>query len=103
MGKDNYASENFGPHEDEKFTLEEQNIEWDYRNLVGESLDTGSYVRDNLLGHTSQNGLLTSELLSSLRKIRLSKQEFPTGKPISDIKNHHSGSQNDNPFHLFNK
>lgn len=45
---DDNASGNFWSYGDEKSTLEEQNIENDYRNLVGKSSDTESYTRDGL-------------------------------------------------------
>ena len=72
-GKDNYASEIFGPHEDEKSILEEQEIERDHRNLVGKSSDTRSDARDGLLRHAPQAELLTSESSSFLREIRFSE------------------------------
>ncbi len=46
------TSENFMPHEDEKSIFLEQDIEKDYRNLVGKSLDTGICVKDGLSGCT---------------------------------------------------
>ncbi len=49
------------PHKDEKFILEEQNIESDYRNLVSKSLDTRNYAKNDLLRHNLQAGLLRSE------------------------------------------
>ncbi len=101
-GEDENTSENFGLYEDEESILEEQDIERDHRNLVGESSDTGSSVKDGLSRRIPQDGLLTSELSSSLREVRFSEQEFPADIPISDIKYHHPGSQNNNPFYLFN-
>ena len=53
-------------------------------------------------GHTPQDGLLANELSTSLREFRFSKQEFPTSKPVSNIKYPHLGFQNNNLFHLFN-
>ena len=100
--EDNDASENFEPYKDEKSTLAEQKIEGDYRGLVGKSLDTRSRARDDLSGHISQTGLFTSKLSSSLREVRFSKQIFPTGKLVSDIKYHYLGFQNNNPFYQFN-
>ena len=102
LKEDNNASENFGPHEDEESTLEEQDIKGDHTNLVGKSFDTGSRTGDGLLGRTSQNKLLTSESSSFLREVRFSEQEFLVGKPVSDIKYYHSGFQNNIPFHPFN-
>ena len=101
-GKDDDASENFGPHKDEESILKEQKIEGDHRDLVGESLDTGSRAKDGLSRHTPQTGLLASESSSSLREVRFSEQEFPAGKPVSNIKYHHLGSQNNNPFYPLN-
>ncbi len=101
-GENENTSDNFGLHEDEKSILEEQDIEGDHRYSVGESLDTRSHARDGLSGRTSQDGFLASESSSSLREVRFSEQEFPAGISVSDIKNYHPGSQNDNPFHPFN-
>ena len=70
--------------------------------MVGKSSDTRSCARDNLSGCTLQDGLFASESSSSLKKVRFSEQEFPTGKSVSDIKYHHQGSQNNNLFHSFN-
>ena len=85
-GEDDDASENFGPNEDEESTLAEQEMEGDHRDLIGESSDTKICVRDGLSGHTPQAGLLASESSSSLREVRFSEQEFPTGKPVFDFK-----------------
>ena len=71
--EDDDVSENFGPHKDEEFILEEQEMEGDHRDLVGESSDTGSCARDGLSGYTPQAGLLASELSSSLREVRFSE------------------------------
>ena len=100
--KDDNASENFGLYKDKESILEEQDIKKDHTNLVGKSLDIESRARDGLSRRTPLNGPFASELSSSLREVRFSKQEFPTNKPISDIKYHHSGSQNNNLFHPFN-
>ena len=100
--EENNISENFGLHEDEKLTLEEQDIEKNHKNMVGKSLDIGSHTRDGLSGHTPQDGLFAREFSSSLREIRLRKQIFPVSKPLSDIKYHHLYSQNDNAFRPFN-
>ncbi len=72
-GEDDNTSDNFGLYEDEEFILEEQDIESDYRNLVGESSDTGSHARDGLSRRTPQDGLLASESSSSLREVRFSE------------------------------
>ena len=101
-GEDDNALENIGPHEDEKFILKEQKIQGDHRDLVGKSLDIRSCARDGLSGHTPQAGLLTNESSLSLKEVRFSEQKFPAGKPVSDIKYHHPGSQNDKPFYPFN-
>ena len=101
-GEDDNASENFGPHEDEKSTLEEQDIERDHTYLINKSLDIRCCARDGLLERTPQDGLLASESSSFLKKVRFSKQEFLVGKLVSDIKYYHLGSQNDNLFHSFN-
>ncbi len=74
---------------DEKSILEEQDIERNYRNLIGKSSDTWSHIKDSLLGHTSQDRLLVSELSLSLREVRFSEQKFLVGKPVLDIKYYH--------------
>ncbi len=81
--------------------MEEQNIERDHRNLVDESLDTGSRVKDSLSGRSPQTGLFGSKLSLSLREVRFSDQEFAIGKLISNIKYNHFGFQNNNPFYPF--
>lgn len=73
LGEDDNTSENVGFYEDEKSTLEEQDIEEDHRNLVGKSSDTESCVRDDLSEHTPQDGIFASELLSSFKEVRFSK------------------------------
>ncbi len=100
-GKDDNTSGNFGLYEDEKSTLEEQDIKADYRNLVSESSDIGSHARDGLSRHTPQARLLGSESSSSLREVRFSDQEFAASTPIFNIKYNHPGFQNNNPFYLF--
>ena len=52
LGKNDDASENFGPHKNEKFTIDKQKMEKDYKDLVGKSSDIGSRTRDGLSGHT---------------------------------------------------
>ena len=101
LRKEENISENVGPHEDKELILEEQDIEEDHRNLGDESLDTGSRIRDSLLGYTSQTGLLRSESLSFMRKIRFSDQEFAAGIPISNIKYNYPRFQNDILFYPF--
>ncbi len=101
LGEDNNTPGNLGPHEDEESILEEQDIERDHRNLVGESSDTGSRARDGLSGRTPQAGLLGSESSSSLKEVRFNDPEFIAGTLVSNIKYNHSGFQNNNLFHLF--
>lgn len=96
------ASENSWLYEDEESILEKQNIKRDYRDLVSKSLNTGSSARDGLLRRIFSDRLYTSELSSFLIEVSFSEQEFPTNKPILNIKYHHLGSQNDKFFYLFN-
>lgn len=51
-GKNDSASEYFRPYEDNKYTLNKQNIEKDHRNLVSKSLDLKSHTKNNLLRYT---------------------------------------------------
>ena len=88
--EDDNTSKNFGPYEDEEFTLKEQEIEKDYTNLVSKSSDTESYIRDGLSGHTPQDGLFINESFSFLKEVRFSKQKFPASKLISNIKYYYS-------------
>ena len=92
---------NFGSHEDEKLTLEEQDIEKDYRNLGGKSLDIESHAKDGLAGRTPQAGLFGSESSSSLREVRFSDEEFAADILIFNIKYNHPRFQNDNTFFPF--
>ena len=92
---------NFGPHEDEKSILQEQDIERDHKNLGGKSSDPENRARDGLARHTLQTGLFGIELSSSLREIRFSDQEFAAGIFIFNIKYNHSVFQNDNSLYLF--
>ena len=73
LGKDHNTSENFGLYKDEESPLEEQDIEKDYTNLVGKSLDTKNYIRDGLSGYTPLDGLFASELSSFLKEVRFIK------------------------------
>ena len=98
LGKDDNVSENFALCEDEKSTLEAQNIKRDYKVSVSKSLDRGRRART---GRTPQDGLLGSNSLSSLREVKFNKQEFPTGTLVSSIKYDHLESQNDNFFYSF--
>lgn len=82
--------------------LKEQDIERDQSNVMSEKSDTRICARDSLLRYTPQDQLLISKSLASLREIQFSKQEFLTGKPISDIKFSHLDSQNNNLFYSFN-
>lgn len=86
LGEDNDVSENFKLHKDEKFILEEQNIERDYRDMVNKSSNTRSRAKNGLLGRTPQDRLFASELSSFLREISFNEYEFSVVKPISDIK-----------------
>ncbi len=98
--EDNHTSENFGSHEDDK--SEEQDIERDYRNSVGENSDTRSCARDSLSRCTLQDRLLANELSVSLKEVKFSEQELPISKPVSDMKYPYLDSQNNNLFHSFN-
>ena len=102
QGDDYNASNIFRPYKDEESTLEKQDIERDYTNLVRENSNTGSRAKNGLSERIPQNGLLASESLSFFREVRFSEQKFPVGKPISDIKYYYLSSQNHNPFKLFN-
>lgn len=72
-GKNDNTSKNFGPHEDEKSILKEQDIEKDYRILVNISLNTRNHVKHGFSGRTLQDGFLINELSSSLIKVWFSK------------------------------
>lgn len=48
LKNNNNALENFEPHKDEKFTLEEENTEEDCRKLVSESSNTRSHTKASL-------------------------------------------------------
>ena len=91
MGEDKNASNNFGPHRDEKLILEEPDIEEDHRNLGGKSLGIGSHIKDGLSEYILQTKLFKNELSSSLRKVRFRNQKFATNIPISNIKYNHLG------------
>ena len=51
--------------------------------MISESSDTRSRARS---GRTLQDGLLRNDLSSSLKQVEFSKQKFPAGTPISNIK-----------------
>ena len=68
--EDDNASDSFRFYQDDESISEAQDIEGYYRDLLGESSETRSRAR---VRHISQDGLLGSELLSSLKKVRLSK------------------------------
>ena len=74
LAEDDNASDYFMHHKEEEYPLgsKKQDIEEDQRNLVGKTSDNES-VKDMLLRHTPQNGLLGSESLSSLKKVRFSE------------------------------
>ena len=96
--EDDNVSDNFGFYKDEKSTTEMQDIERDHRDLVGENSDTRSCAR---AGRTSQDRLFESRSPSSLREVRFSEQELPTGTPVSNIKYDHLESKDNNLFYLF--
>ena len=100
--EDDNSSENFEPYEDKKSILEEQKIESNHRDLVVETLDTESHVRNGLSKHTPQGWLPANKSSSFLREVRFSKQKFSAGKPILDIKYCHPGPQDNNLFYPFN-
>ena len=102
LGKNDNASENFGPHEYEKSTLEEKDFGKDYTNLVGKNSDTRSRLKDGLSRPIPKDDLLASESILSLKEFKFSEIEFSIGKPVLDIQYHHLGSQNNNLFHQFN-
>lgn len=102
LKKKNDILEIFGSYKDEKFILQKQDIEKDYTNLVGKSLNTRSYAKKSLLRYIPQNRLYANELLSFLREISFIDQEFFVDKPISDIKYYYLNSLNNNFFNLFN-
>ena len=49
--EDDNALEYFGYHKEEKYTLDERDIEKHHRNLVSKSLKIGSRAKDSLFGH----------------------------------------------------
>ena len=69
-GENNNTLDNFGTYEDKKFIPEVQNIEEDQRNLISKSSAIGSRAR---AGCTLQDGLLRSDLSSSLKEVRFSE------------------------------
>ena len=70
--------------------------------MVGKRSDLRSYARNSLSRHTPQNGLFANKLSLSLKDIKFNKQKFLTCKLVSDIKYHHSGSQNTKLFYPLN-
>lgn len=88
------------PHEDERSTLKEVDIEGDHKNWLGKSLDTESYARNGLSERTPQAKLLRKSSLS-LRKVEFSNQKFAAYILISSIKYNHLMFQNYNFFHSF--
>ena len=85
LREDDNILENFGSNEDWESILKKPDFEKDHTNLVGKNLNIGSYTRNGLLGRISLNKLLVSESSLSWKEVRFSKQEFSTGKSISDI------------------
>ena len=94
--------ENFGPHENEKSILKEQDIEGNHKNLINKSLDTKNYAKNDLLGCIPLDKRLSSKLLLSFKEVRFNKQEFPIGKPVSNIKSYYPGYENNNLCYPFN-
>lgn len=97
-GEDHNLSDNFQSHNNEIPVLEQLEIEENDMNLVSKSLDTKNHIRNMLSNFTSQDGLLKSELLTSLKKIRFSDQEFAAGTSPSNIRYNHLGFQINNFF-----
>lgn len=87
--KNDDISKNLGFYMNEEFTLKEQEIKRDHKNLVDKSLDIRNYARNGLSGHIPYPRLLTNKSLLSLKEVRFSKKEFPISKPLLDIKYHH--------------
>ena len=48
LRENNNIVEYLGPHKNEKYILDEQDIKEDYKDLVGKSLDLGSCTKDSL-------------------------------------------------------
>lgn len=86
VGEDNNLSNNLKSYRDKEPALERPNIEKDGIDLVSKSLDTRSHTKDILLGHTSEDALLESDLLSFQREVRFNNQEFTINTIISNIK-----------------
>ena len=51
-GENDNTSEYFGPHKDQKYILNEQDIKRDHRSLMSKNLDNGSHAKDGLPGYT---------------------------------------------------
>lgn len=71
-GEDDNLSNNFRLYKDEKLVLKGANIKENDIDLVSESLDTGTHIRNILSGYTFQNKLLRNKWLSFLRKVKFS-------------------------------
>ena len=93
LAEDDNASDYFIDYKEEKYLLgnKKQDVKKNQRDLVGKSLDNES-INDILLECTPQDGFLKSGLLSFLREVKLSEQEFFASKPVFDIKYNHLGS-----------
>lgn len=78
-----------------------QNIKKNHRDLISKNSNIKSYIRDSLLKHIFQDGLLRNKLLSSPKKVRFNIQEFSINILISNIKYLSPRSQNNNLFYLF--
>lgn len=91
-------------HNDKKNTLDE-GLENGLKD-GSELLDKINYtVRDTLnlpTKNTPWDRLLATEFLSSLREKWFTKNEFPAGTPISNIKYNHLGVKYQPNFYLFN-
>lgn len=55
-------SDNFGSYENEKSTLEKQDMEKYHKNLVGKISNTESHIRDSLSRRILQDELFANEL-----------------------------------------
>lgn len=63
LAKNDNISNNLESHKDRKCILKKQDIKKDYKDLINKRLDIKSYIRNNILGYTSQNKLLVNKLL----------------------------------------
>lgn len=98
--EDDNVLDHFRHYEKEKYILKGQNIEEDHIDLISKSLDTRSCVRDILLWHILQHGLLKNKSSLFLNKLKFCEQEFPANTPVFNIKYDYLGLQNNKPFYL---